>query len=77
MRFRVRLCRAKPVFVFDAAAKPDGMNTENRRGRGERLKPDGDSTDSIAHRASCRGVDFRDPAEGPAPEEPIEVSPVI
>ena len=69
--------RDAELFVFDAAAKPDRVNTEKRRGRGECLKPGGDSTDSIAHRAICRGVDFRDPAEGPAPEAPIEVSPVI
>ena len=57
--------RDAELFVFDAAAKPDGMNTENRRERGERLKPGGDLTDSIAHRAICRGVDFRDRAKRP------------
>ena len=59
------------LFVFDAASNPDGMNTENRRGRGECLKLGGNSTDSIAHRAICRGVDFRDRAKRPLKCPPL------
>ena len=48
--------RDAELFVFDAAAKPDGMNPSNRRGRGERLKP---------------GVDFRDRAKRPLKCPPL------